>query len=461
METSIATALKAQRVSVLLSKLPSWVDKTTCVLSEPRSDLKLTFYCCCALNKQQISVRKGSGSSEEEHALKLRAAVERWHQGCQPTVSEAVATSSTLPTERERQLEGEVVTLKRKLRKADSAADLQAAKAAKHAAAQKVLTESKRQERREDNRTLEIDPEKKEELDADGKSFAMTSHHRGIIKTIKYWARGSMAAVLQLVMALICHFQLQGQVAAELGVQQNETNEYIVERLGDSLRILKQCRNEEQRQHFRVVLTALAPAKIGQRRRGMSRRVAKALRINRNSKPFRDSVAKRAEIDEAAKSMNDPVVVGDSVVTRHGAGTLVDCGDRPEDPCCVEIQIGDSFHVSKFTRMDNGEGGGRVRREPISFAHGSRAARKDQVTDDIKDKVTPLTAPAPLSQPCSTPTAHAPLSQPCSTLTALLHSHSPCSTLTALLHSHSPAPLSQPSSSLTALLHSHSPAYLI
>ena len=54
--TAIATALAAQRESVLLSELPPWVDKTTCVLSYPTKNLQLTFHCCCAVKKQQVTV---------------------------------------------------------------------------------------------------------------------------------------------------------------------------------------------------------------------------------------------------------------------------------------------------------------------------------------------------------------------------------------------------------------------
>ena len=119
----------------------------------------------------------------------------------------------------------------------------------------------------------------------------------------------------------------------------------------------------------------------------MSKRAAKALRIKRNSTPFRDSVDKRVDIDTAAEHLHDPVAVGDTVVCRHGSGTLTECDDGPEGPCCVDIKIGGAVHTSKFKRMDNGTGGGRVRREPTSFAHDSRAARKDQTQDHVMDKV--------------------------------------------------------------------------
>ena len=390
--SGIATALAAQRQAALLSRLPQWVDKTTCVLSEPKGKLQLTFHCCCALKKQQVSIRKGAASSEQEWASKLGSKVDEKHSICQPSRPVNDSVGSTLgslppPSDREKQLHREVITLKRKLHTSASNAELERAKAAKGAEAQKLLTESKRQDSIKETRRLEIDCENKEQLTVPDKSTAMRSDDTGMLDTMKYWARGSLAAVLQLIMALIHHFKVESEVAAELGLQQNETNQYIVDRLSSSLQILKQCRTEEQRQHYRVVLTAVAPVKVGEKHQGMSRRVAEALKVNRNRKPFRAAVDLRAEIDQAAKHMDDPLVVGDRVVTRHGVGTLTECGDRPNDPCCVDIKIGDAVHTSKFKSMGKGRGGGRVRREPISFSHKSRAARKDQIQDHVKDKV--------------------------------------------------------------------------
>ena len=222
-----------------------------------------------------------------------------------------------------------------------------------------------------------------------------------MIDTIKYWAQGSAAAVLQLVMMLINTFGLESQVAAELGAELDQTNLYIVDRAKASLHILKQCRTEEQRQHYRIVLTALAPEKAEHRdNKGMRTRVAAALGVSRKGIPFCDSVDVRAVIDAAAAVMDRPVVVGDSVICRHGTGTLTSCAG-PDDPCSVEIKIGDVVHTSKFKHLVGKKkgrhgkksgsgymkGSGRVRRCPISFSHKVRAERKDRVSDGIQDKV--------------------------------------------------------------------------
>jgi hypothetical protein len=93
--------------------------------------------------------------------------------------------------------------------------------------------------------------------------------------------------------------------------------------------------------------------------------------------------------------MNKPLIVGDSVVCRHGAGTLTSCTGL-DDPCAVEIEIGDVVHTSKFKylvgKKKNGnrgymKGSGRVRRSPISFSHKHRAESEDRTSDGIKDKV--------------------------------------------------------------------------
>ena len=83
-----------------------------------------------------------------------------------------------------------------------------------------------------------------------------------------------------------------------------------------------------------------------------------------------------------------PLKQGDTVVCAHGTGVLVEC-EGPDDPCVVEIEIGDVKHGSVFGAMKgNGADSGRVRRVPISFSHGARKGRKDQHSASIKAKVT-------------------------------------------------------------------------
>ena len=274
---------------------------------------------------------------------------------------------------------------------------------AKAADATKAAIDRKRQESKASARRIEVDATNEEPLSTDDLSTAKLFEATVVMDTIKYWAQGSVAAVLQLVMMLISSFGLESQVAAELGAELDQRNLYIVNRANAALQILKQCRTKEQRQHYRIVQTALAPEKVEHRdNQGMGTRVAAALGVSRQGAPFcdHDSVDVRAEIDAAAAVMDRPVVVGDSVICRHGTGTLTSCAG-PDDPCAVEIKIGDVVHTSKFKHLVGKKkgrhgkktgsgymkGSGRVRRCPISFSHKMRAERKDRVSDSIQDKV--------------------------------------------------------------------------
>ena len=90
-----------------------------------------------------------------------------------------------------------------------------------------------------------------------------------------------------------------------------------------ALQILKGCASEQQRRDYRVVLTALSPELKAQgEKTGMQTKVAAALGVNRNRAPFRDSVARRAEIDKAAKQCLAQLKIGDEVKCRHGSGKL-------------------------------------------------------------------------------------------------------------------------------------------
>jgi len=281
--------------------------------------------------------------------------------------------------------------LQQKKRRLETENELLQAKILKSEKAARAETERKRQESRAGKRRLVVNIDNITELSVADKSTAMTTPSTGLIDCVKYWARGSAVAVLQLVLALISHFKLEDQVAAELRSVRTvaETNQYIVGRLSDSLQILKQCQNEEQRREYRIVLTALAPDKVAARQQGMGRQTAEALGVNRKAAPFLESIDKRAEIDAAAKTMADPLKVGDDVVCRHGFGTLLEIGGS-QDPVEIELKIGERTHAAKFDRPGKGAGGARLHRVPILFAHKPRSRRKDTLSPDVKHKVPPL-----------------------------------------------------------------------
>ena len=112
------------------------------------------------------------------------------------------------------------------------------------------------------------------------------------------------------------------------------------------------------------------------------------LQINRKGKPFKEAIDKRVAIDKAAKRLDLSVAEGNVVVCAHGTGTLVAC-EGPNDPCIVEVEIGDVKQDSLFDSMvGNDEGSGRVRRPPILFSHSACEGRNDQNTDNLRGKVS-------------------------------------------------------------------------
>ena len=67
------------------------------------------------------------------------------------------------------------------------------------------------------------------------------------------------------MVSLIKRFGLHDALRNELYAEHVKTDAYIVDRAREALQVLKQCGSEEQRQHYRVGLTILAPqaAKFG------------------------------------------------------------------------------------------------------------------------------------------------------------------------------------------------------
>ena len=156
-----------------------------------------------------------------------------------------------------------------------------------------------------------------------------------MVDTLRYWCDGSVDKALELVLASMKHLGLRDRVVDALGLKQNETHAYIVERIKAAVAELKHCRSEEQRQQYRIILTAVAP-EPGRR---MGKRVADVVGARRDRAHFRKSRAKRAAIDASIKANQKPLAVGDTVLCRHGQGTLkVYAG--PSAPCTVEIVHG-------------------------------------------------------------------------------------------------------------------------
>ena len=396
MQQTIAACFDANAAGdPMLQQLPDWVARSTCEIKPvegKRPGYRLSFHCCCCVKPVRISANKpraGWASNKTEQVAEMfRDAVISQHEQCADRSKGATA----IPTVREQQLEATVKTAKRKLRNAKSTIERQSAELDSAEASKKACSEAKRQETLAANRrSVEVDPSNTEMFTAANKSTALHADKTGMIDTIRYWVQGSAERVLQLLIALMAAFGIREQVAVELKAEAEGVNADIVSRLHGSLQILKQCETEEQRQHYRVVLTSVAPKPVKERDpTGRERDFADALGVNRNGKPWCDSVDKRVEIDAALKIKSQPLKVGDTVVCRHGAGTLVEYAGH-DGPCAVKLivqtDVGAVEHVSRFDYAKKCKGGGSVRHAPISFAHTSRAARKDQIPDHVKKQV--------------------------------------------------------------------------
>ena len=375
-----------------LKQLPEWIDRATCGLqpiSGVRPGMRLYFYCDCTLDKQvRVSANEPkAGWDDSKIATMLCDAVLRSkHPSCADR-STATATAAAAPTDRERQLEAAVKAGKRKLVNATSKNELLQAQVDSAAAAKKACTDASRQESLAAQRRVDIDIENKEGFTAANKHTAMHADRTGLKATVLYWAGGSIEKVFELLLAVMAAFGLRQRMADELKVQAEGTSASIVSRLRGALAILQGCKNEEQRQHYRVVLTAAAPVSVAQGdSTGLEAKFADELGINRTGKPLKDSVWQRVQIDVDAEKLGQPLAVGDTVVCRYGTGTLVEY-DGPDEPCAIKICNEGVEHTSEFDCAKKCKGGGSVRRAPISFAHPARAARKDKLPDVVKKQV--------------------------------------------------------------------------
>lgn len=127
-----------------------------------------------------------------------------------------------------------------------------------HATYQKLEVEE------QDRRAIEINPDNHEiDLPWGNDQRGWFEHwRRGVGPVIRGWAKGSMGAVIHMLVEAACQFGVVDEVHAGLGrkaTRQAEVCIYICERLRHSLSVLKRCNTEEQRVDYHVVLGAVAP----------------------------------------------------------------------------------------------------------------------------------------------------------------------------------------------------------
>jgi hypothetical protein len=387
-QTSIVMSMKTGRDDALLRQLPSWVPvlgRRVVLIQGQRPGHRLYFHCCCSLKPVRVTASKPSAGWDDATAAgMLRDAVISQHESC---ADRGGASTKAPPTERELQMQGVVKCTKRKLAASESKNELLQAKVADATAAKKSCTEAKRQNTIADARRVDVDPANTQGFTPANKSTAVHAPMTGMVDSIKYWAGGSLEKVFELLFAMMAAFGLKERVAEELKAEAEGTNAEIVSRLHDSVQILKCCNSEEQRQQYRVVLTAAAPESAAKcDNTGMGSKFADALEVNRKSVPYLECIEKRAEITAAAEIHKREVAVGDHVDCKHGTGTLVEYSG-PNEPCAVRICIGDIEHIAQFDYAKKGQKGASVRHAAISFAHQPRAERKDKLLDHVKKQV--------------------------------------------------------------------------
>ena len=395
---------RQQHINIIRDALPVCVKRQGLEIKEfPAAPRKpegwMVHFDCTRCWKPRDSVKTRYKETIHETAAALAAAIERKHPDCQHVTATAVAVPVAKRTLQE--CEEDLGRANKRTRVAESkqaALQRQLDTAATHQAEleKKVAVDNKATRRR----AVGIDTKNWQQWPSDttgrkGKSDAMTTDVTGVLACMRYWCKGSVGKLLQIVLALISAFQLEESVLEKLQTPatiRQRTNECIVQRLHGSLQELKEDRTEPGRLAYRTVLTAVAPVCAAKGdSSGMKSKFAKELGINRNSVPYADAIYMRQGIDAEIKRNHAPLVVGDTVCCRHGTGKLIAMPDgypKKDGKCVVEITVGDITKNSPFDSMDDKKGGGRVRRPAISFVHAGRQQRKDVTSDDVKLKVS-------------------------------------------------------------------------
>lgn len=331
MATQTHLSMAGMQKTGLLEKMPSWFDQQACTFTENSKNVFLTFAkpCRCGATKQTAYVGLTKGL---ERATKLAACFVKTHGNCAPTspktltaeevleasAAEIARLGKALKAQRRQvvEFEAQAVDLKRKVAQGDSD--------------RTALITLKRLKTTAAGRQVRVDPENVEEFAAGMKSHCMLADAEqpgGILSTIEYWCRGSQKKLLTIVFDVIKRYDLDAQVAAELGAGADTVNKYIVQRLRAGLQELKKCGSERQRRDYRTVITAVAPE------HGKAEPVAGALGLARRGKPFTDGIEQRAGIDETIESNKGKLAIGDLVHCRHGVGKLLGFDSQFDKHC--------------------------------------------------------------------------------------------------------------------------------
>jgi hypothetical protein len=263
---------RQQHNNIIRDALPVCVKREGVEIKEfPKAPKKpegwIVHYDCTRCWLPRDSAKTRHKGTIHETAAALARAIEKKHPDCQHATATAAAVPATKRTLEEcdedlsrankpvRAAESKSAELQRQL---DAAAVDKAtfqkqqsldAKAAKRRA---VHLNSDNQEQWD----LTVDKEKHQ------KGNAMNAPMTGVLACMRYWCRGSIGKLLQIVLTLISQFRLEEpvlNVLQEPVATKQRTNDYIVYRLNCALQELKEDRTEAGRQAYRTILTAVAP----------------------------------------------------------------------------------------------------------------------------------------------------------------------------------------------------------
>lgn len=190
-----------------------------------------------------------------------------------------------------------------------------------------------------------------------------------------------------------------------------KVDKYIVGRIVAALRQLKQCRTEEERVGYHIVLAALAPELESVRSQaGMGRAVSERLGIARGARyiggtkrlyAFDQAIACRSRYDEEC-FQSGPLEAGDEATSRGRPCTIVEI-DYQADTCKLCFSTGGVSVIRDYsciykgtnppsTRAPFPKNSARLCRTPPSLYPKSRETRCDELAEKARPKVEELFA---------------------------------------------------------------------
>jgi hypothetical protein len=231
---------------------------------------------------------------------------------------------------------------------------------------------------------------------------------QGLIGAVRYWADGSRANVVSMLLGLIHEFDVADAIRCKLfqkARRQAETDRIIVDRLVEALEVLKGCQIEQQRKDYLLALSLVAPPRAKERNgKGWGRRIAARLHVSRGKRStrrgerpyaFETAMVQREEFDKAKARYSLPVgpllngqqralvpdalQVGEKVLTHNGPAELTRF--TADGGCVVTYRVGDVYGERTYKECySKVAGSARLRRIPPSITSQPRQSRITSVS---------------------------------------------------------------------------------